>query len=270
MSLKVRMNKLDITALVTILENFGKELSNMKTAIGEIEAEVNNWITNIKTETNSANDDLINARAELQRLHQLKIVREKELQDLKEVKSIQSITKPALSIIDMGNNKDTSPKTYIWWKERSKIDDGEPVNWELEYADREWMKCNLMVREGWRWCNSSHEDLEEKFRLWTGKAIQWTAVKYGRAKNGKIMMNVKFENEGDRTKVYEMRKELAEEGYLFVGEALSYVERKERWTMLQMSEKLKDEGRDVEFDNRKICVDGEWWKYCWTSGWKRV
>lgn len=169
------------------------------------------------------------------------------------------------------HQENTSPLPEEWWTVPIKHKHAdEYIDWKKEYEERKQCRQNLMIKEGWKKTNSSHEDLEAVFQMWTGKSIKWTVLKRGKQKPGKALFNVRFERMEDREKVLNMRKEIAEEGYLFVGEELSHIERKERWTMLMMAERLRSEGKNVEFENRRICVDAEWWKYDWVDGWKRV
>lgn len=173
---------------------------------------------------------------------------------------------------DSNSNNSNSGSKRQWWNYESKDDETEygPIDWQTEFAEREEYKLCLSVKEGWKKQNTSYEELEEYLKTWTGRAMKYTMLKKGRAKNGKNMFNVKFESPEDRKRLYDMRREIAEEGFLSVGETLALVERKERWRMLLMAERLKIEGREVEFENRRICVDGVWWKYYWMEGWRKL
>ncbi|OXU20476.1 hypothetical protein TSAR_013729 [Trichomalopsis sarcophagae] len=171
---------------------------------------------------------------------------------------------------DENNRADRSPLPAEWWKQISTLKRAdEHIDWKREYAERKQCKYNLMIKEGWKSSKASHEELEAIFQMWMGK-IKWTVLKRFREKTGKALFNVKFDSLEDRQKVYDMRQEIGEEGYLLVGEDLSAIERKERWTMLMMSERLRTEGKIVVFENKRICVDDEWWTYDWMDGWTRI
>ena len=295
-----------IEALVEVLGKFGDALGNVKVLIGDIESEVKTHTKSLKLEienfkkravkSESAAKQLRSEEADLrERLSRLRMEIESLEKSKKENHSTNLSVKSSPLIEEMNEFSDTfsvnsriaKVASYVnksipvqaanagqrqeWWQNADVSEELEElIDWQKEKAERVQFRMNLMVSEGWRRQNSSFEELQEALRAWTGRLMSWTVVKQGRAaRTGKAMFNVKFGSEKDRNKIFAMRKEIAEEGILMVGEALTYVERKERWRMLMMVESLKWTNQ-VEFENKRICVDGEWWKYVFAEGWRKL
>ena len=299
-----RINRIE--ALVDVLGRFGKELCNVRELIGDIEIEVKKHTSDLKQELNEFKKSLQNKEnLKAFDVEEIDSATKEETTlkispDLSNLSTVINIYSNGFgdgnsNLSDEDGNK-LNPNASEWlsplnftsqqgnqsyliqkhllaenqWQTLPTDEElQEIIDWSIEKMKRENMKHYLMVKEGWMHLNSSVEKIEKYLREVTGKLITWSIESIGKDKySGKLLLKVKFDNVKDCKYIYARHKDIGQEGHILIGEALTQLERKERWKMLKVAEKLQCQGYKIEFENKRICIDGTWWKYKWQCGWE--
>lgn len=151
------------------------------------------------------------------------------------------------------------------------VKETDRVDWKKENLEREQRNLNLVVKQGWKKKQVPLDlsGIQKALKMYAGRCC-WKVLRTMSDFDKKDLIIIRCDNFDSKDDLFTVRDRIRDEGVLLIEQDLTFVERKERFKMLQVATKLRAQGMKVIGEDRRIIVNGQPFTYVWGQGWERL